>query len=272
MPSRVAEGGLRALRTAARSLRGRMRAECGKAAKAGLAGVADIVFPRVCVSCRGPVADDTGFRHLCSECRAALARIRPPACRVCGHPFWGVVEGDRTCGHCDRLVPCFGSGAAAVLLRGSARALVIELKYHGGRQVLEDMAKLVQETPHLVDHVKDAVLVPVPLHPRKQRERGYNQSHLIAIILARSAGGVTRVQPLLRRVVDTVTQTAFDRKRRQANLKNAFALASGATIVFGARYVLVDDVFTTGSTLNSCAGVLREAGVVNLDVVTFGHG
>ncbi len=272
MPSRVAEGGLRALRTAARSLHGRMRAEWGKAAKAGLAGVADVVFPRVCVSCRGPVADDTGFRHLCSECSAALARIRPPACRVCGHPFWGVVEGDRTCGHCDRLVPCFGSGAAAVLLRGSARALVIELKYHGGRQVLEDMAKLVQETPHLVDHVKDAVLVPVPLHPRKQRERGYNQSHLIAIMLARSAGGVTRVQPLLRRVVDTVTQTAFDRKRRQANLKNAFALASGATIVSGARYVLVDDVFTTGSTLNSCAAVLREAGAVNLDVVTFGHG
>lgn len=159
-----------------------------------------------------------------------------------------------------------------MLLRGSARALVIELKYRGGRQVLEDMAKLVQETPHLVDHVKDAVLVPVPLHPRKQRERGYNQSHLIAIMLARSAGGVTRVQPLLRRVVDTVTQTAFDRKRRQANLKNAFALASGATIVSGARYVLVDDVFTTGSTLNSCAAVLREAGAVNLDVVTFGHG
>lgn len=159
-----------------------------------------------------------------------------------------------------------------MLLRGSARALVIELKYHGGRQVLEDMAKLVRETPHLVDHVKDAVLVPVPLHPRKQRERGYNQSHLIAIILAHSAGGVTRVQPLLRRVVDTLTQTAFDRKRRQANLKNAFALASGATIVSGARYVLVDDVFTTGSTLNSCAGVLREAGAVNLDVVTFGHG
>lgn len=272
MPSRAADVGLRVVRSLAGSLRAR-GVESGFAmVRAGWAGVADIVFPRVCVACRGPLTDDDGFRHLCSPCGAAVARIRPPACGVCGHPFWGVVEGARTCVHCDRLAPRFGSGAAAVLLRGSARALVLELKYHGGRHVLEDMAKLARESPQIIDHVKDAVLVPVPLHPRKQRERGYNQSHLIALMLARSAGGTTCVRPLLRRIVDTVTQTAFDRKQRQANLKNAFALASGATIVSGTRYVLVDDVFTTGSTLNSCAGVLREAGAVNLDVVTFGHG
>ena len=111
-----------------------------------------------------------------------------------------------------------------------------------------------------------------PLHPRKQRERGYNQSALLATHLARAAGGGTLVEGLLRRTVDTQTQTAFDRKTRQANLKNAFALVQGASLNPDLHYILVDDVFTTGSTLNGCARVLRRAGCLNLDVVTFGHG
>jgi ComF family protein len=138
--------------------------------------------------------------------------------------------------------------------------------------VLEDMAVLIRETPGLPDYVRGAVLVPVPLHPRKERERQYNQSRLLAQLFAAAGGPGTRVAEPLRRIVDTPTQTALDRKTRQANLKNAFALRKGAGINPADRYVLIDDVFTTGSTLNACALVLRRAGGVNLDVVTFGHG
>jgi len=112
--------------------------------------------------------------------------------------------------------------------------------------------------------------VPVPLHARKARERGFNQSLLLAQALARVGGG--RVEEVLRRDVDTRSQTEFDRKTRQANLKNAFALVPGARLTPDQKYVLVDDVFTTGSTLNSCARILRRAGALNLDVVTFAHG
>jgi predicted amidophosphoribosyltransferase len=80
------------------------------------------------------------------------------------------------------------------------------------------------------------------------------------------------VEILLRRIVDTPTQTAFDRRTRMANLKNAFALAPRATLNPDHHYLLVDDVFTTGSTLNSCARTLRRAGACHLDVVTFAHG
>ncbi len=176
------------------------------------------------------------------------------------------------CVKCEGLDPAFREGRTAVLFKGAARSLVIELKYHRGLHVLEDMTEIFRRVPELIAHVRGATLVPVPLHPRKARERGYNQALLLAQALAAAAGEGARVEPLLRRVVDTQTQTAFDRRTRMANLKNAFALVRGADLNPSLHYVLVDDVFTTGSTLNSCARALRRAGAVNLDVVTFGHG
>jgi ComF family protein len=149
---------------------------------------------------------------------------------------------------------------------------VIGLKYHHGLHLLADCAALFRGAPHLLEHVRGARLVPVPLHPRKRRERGYNQSALLAAELAREAGGETTVESLLVRRIDTATQTAFDRERRRANLQNAFALAPGAPLRSFARYVLVDDVFTTGSTVNACALALRAGGGERVDVATLAHG
>ena len=234
-------------------------------------GLGDVVFPPVCVNCRGIVESGGEFRHLCGKCARLLDYVRPPHCSTCGHPFYGVVEGERMCPHCEGLAPAFREGRTTVLLKGPGRALVHELKYHRGLQVLEDMEAIFHRVPGVLELARGATLVPVPLHPRKLRERGYNQSELIAAALARAAGGAA-IEALLRREVDTVSQTHHDRRARQANLKNAFAVAAGVRISAARHYVLVDDVFTTGSTLNSCALALRRAGAVNLDVVTFGHG
>lgn len=235
-------------------------------------GLSSVVFPPNCVHCRGLVEDDAEFQHLCAKCAAEIDYVRAPHCTTCGHPFYGVVEGERLCPHCEGLAPAFNEGRTAVLLKGPGRALVHELKYHRGLHVLADVEAIFRRTTHVMELARGAILVPVPLHPRKLRERGYNQSELIAECLARAAGGGARVAQLLRRTADTVSQTHHDRRARQANLKNAFALAPGVRISAAHSYLLVDDVFTTGSTLNSCALALRRAGGLNLNVVTFGHG
>lgn len=231
----------------------------------------DVFFPRSCVDCGGMVEAGI-YRHLCVPCAGRLHVVRPPACTTCGHPFFGAIDENRLCEHCETLHPRFGEGRTAILLQGSGRSLIHALKYHGGQHVLEDIATTMRRAAGYADHVRGAVLVPVPLHPRKERERRYNQSRLLANCALQAVDGQAEVRELLIRRLDTQTQTHFDRETRRENLKNAFALAPGATINPAHRYLLVDDVFTTGSTLNSCAAVLRRGGALRLDVVTFGHG
>jgi len=142
-----------------------------------------------------------GFRHLCKKCVGQLDFVEPPHCTTCGSPFYGEVEGDRGCPNCEGLHPAFREGRTAVLFKGPARALVIELKYHRGLHVLADMEEIFRRATHVRELARGAVVVPVPLHPRKLRERGYNQAALLAEILARVAGGGARVEGLSDRVL-----------------------------------------------------------------------
>lgn len=232
----------------------------------------DLLFPRSCVQCAEPVEDESRYRFICAACSRLLTIVRPPACRRCGFPFFGKVAGDRTCPHCEELEPLFAEARTAVVMKGPARALVHQFKYHGDVHLASDMARILAQAEGLIDFARGAILVPVPLHPRKRRERGFNQSVLLAERLAALAGGEAAVWEGLARVRDTESQTHFDRKRRQRNLKNAFALRTKCDLNPRLRYVLVDDVFTTGSTLNACAAALRDGHIRHIDVITFGHG
>lgn len=244
----------------------------GESGWRGLArGLRDVLFPPSCLHC-GDVVERSPLRHVCTGCEPLIARVEAPCCPCCGHPFFGEASGERLCVHCEGLRPEFREGRTAVLFKGPARALVHELKYRHGLFALDDLATIIAENTHTAEFLRGAILVPVPLHSRKKRERGYNQGEELARTVAARLGGGTSVAELLVRVADTQTQTNLDRERRRANLKNAFALVRGASINPILRYVLIDDVFTTGSTLNACAAVLRRAGCLNVDVCTFGHG
>lgn len=177
----------------------------------------------------------------------------------------------KLCPHCTELIPLFEQGKTLFLAKGPARSIIHELKYQAGFYVLDDVRKMILNTPHFQSYFKNAIIIPVPLHATKLRERGFNQSDRIAAMLVRSTDAA-KVQKLLVRKVFTQTQTRLSRQARHQNVKNAFALAPDAVVIPEQTYILVDDVFTTGSTLNSCAAVLRKAGVTQLKVATLGHG
>ena len=232
--------------------------------------VVEIFYPRSCLHC-GDAVEHSDYQFLCSACSRELFLSKPPSCSTCGYPFFGMLAGPRICPHCTELDPLFEQGKTLFLAKGPARSIIHALKYQSGFYVLEDVKVMIAKIPSYKDYFDGAILVPVPLHPTKERERGFNQS----LVIAKSLNDATMakdLQNLLVRKVYTQTQTRLSRAARHQNVKNAFALASNAVVIPNQTYILVDDVITTGSTFNACAAALREAGATQIKVATLGHG
>ena len=231
----------------------------------------DLVFPRNCVHC-GEAVEQSPYEFICAPCANEIQPCLPPACKTCGYPFFGAVVGPKVCPHCTDLEPVFDQGKTLFIAKTIGLSLVHQLKYHAGFYLLKDLRQMVTTSGHFLDYIQNATLVPVPLHPARLRERGFNQSEKIAQMLVEATEGRSQIENLLIRRVYTQTQTRLNHAQRHQNVKNAFALAPDAVLIPEQQYILVDDVFTTGSTLNACARVLRTAGATHLNVVTIGHG
>lgn len=230
----------------------------------------DLLIPRSCVHC-AQVVDGGPYQYLCSSCARQIHFCNPPACKTCGYPYFGSITSTHKCPHCAELDPVFENGKTLFLARGPGRSLLHSLKYHQGFYVLKDLARMLQEIPHFRAFLRGAILVPVPLHPTKIRERSFNQSECIAQTLLKNSEALA-VQSILERQEFTDSQTQLDRQERLQNVKNAFALSTTARLMKNKHYIIVDDVFTTGSTLNACARTLRAAGITHLRAVAIGHG
>jgi ComF family protein len=230
----------------------------------------EVFFPRSCVHC-GDAVERSDYAFVCRACSRELFLSKPPACTTCGYPFFGMLAGPRVCPHCVELDPLFDQGKTLFLAKGPARSLIHELKYKAGFYVLRDVQRMLEQAPFYRAYFEGAILVPVPLHAAKLRERGFNQSERVADALCQGTEAQA-VANCLVRTVYTQTQTRLSRAARHQNVKNAFALADDAVVIPNQTYILIDDVFTTGSTLNACAAVLRNAGVTRLKVATLGHG
>ncbi|MBN2234961.1 MAG: ComF family protein [Opitutales bacterium] len=231
----------------------------------------DLVFPRDCLLTSEPIEPDNRFRYLGPKAARSIRWIHEPRCLQCGAPLWGCTANTPTCSHCATLDPAFEGNRSAVLLNGATRRLIHQLKYHQGHYVLHDIRRIICEAPGYLEEANDHILIPVPLHPRKLRERGFNQSAVIAQLISGLATGARTGNGLVRRI-DTESQTRLSREARIRNTRHAFATAPGFAVDPNASYILVDDVFTTGATLNACAAALWRAGARHLSCLTFGHG
>lgn len=223
-----------------------------------------ILFPKTCFSCGEDLPFGEDF-PLCAACFSQIQYPGPLICRRCGTvlPAGGA--------HCAR---CRGSKAktfkcgvirSAWLFGPQTQALIHAFKYQGysfladflGERMAQEFIKYPELTP--IDWV-----VPVPLHPKKRRVRGYNQSQLLAESFCKRTGLLLRGEVLLRQR-DTLSQARLKRAERLTNMAGAFAALPE---VKGKRILLIDDVATTGATLEGCAAALKQAGAKQVTAFT----
>lgn len=214
----------------------------------------DLFYPPRCGGCgqAGPV--------LCAACRGSVLYLQPPVCPLCG-------QSQETPGLCLSCVhrPLQVDGIRSVaIFDGTLRKAIHGLKYRNMRALAAPLGEML--TDYWRENVPAAdVLVPVPLHVRRLRERGYNQSELLAVCIGQSLG-VPVVCDVLRRSRYTLAQTRLSGAERRKNVAGAFVCAGRG--LRGKRVVLVDDVCTTGSTLEACSIALKAGGARSVWALT----
>ena len=209
----------------------------------------DLVLPVNCVVC-----GDEG-RYLCDGCEHDLPVLMRPYCYLCASP-----DAPQLCRWCFESSPRFDRARAPYRYDGPVRQMVLDLKYRGVRIAAPPMARLLaqylERNPYPVN-----VLMPVPLHPKRERRRGYNQSGLLCRELGRLTG-IPVNETSLRRAKNTAPQVEMDSPEgRRNNLARAFECSPGME---GVRVMLIDDVITTGNTMSACAEELKVSGAATV--------
>ena len=265
--------------------------------------IQDAVFPPKCLVCdafyRIPERNDYGISYnpspdepvgppsvqeqatislitsLCPDCLAKLTTVESPLCTCCGLPFNNRQGQDHYCGDCLEAGQEFGIARASLVYDPIITSIIHCFKYKGKIQLAQPLGELLLTTfirfwdPESID-----MILPVPLHPSRLRRRGFNQASLLIRnwhrIADRSSYDLSSIRiedDILIRTSPTVPQSVLGRGQRAGNIKNAFGLEGGTTIK-GEKILLIDDVYTTGATVNECGRLLFISGAQQVDVLT----
>ena len=226
--------------------------------------VAGIALPQLCPACREPV-EGSG---LCAACWTKLSFIAPPYCERLGIPFAFEAGPGLLSMEAIADPPAYGRARAAVRYDDVASTLVHALKYGDRLDVAPMMGRWMTNAGRALLAEADA-LVPVPLHWRRQWARRFNQSALLAEVMAK-VSGCSVAHRALKRTKATPQQVGLDKSARAHNVQGAFRVpAEGKAEVAGRKLVLIDDVLTSGATVDACARVLLRGGAASVDVVVF---
>ena len=256
-----------------------------------LSPVVNLIFPTKCQNCDSTVSADAATAYFCKECWQGIERFDCPCCPRCGLPYTSHPDADNKsyyeqsaaghlCGNCRDKPPSFDMTISAGRYTGALSEAIKLFKYkkkvHLGKKLTEWALKspLVEDTllnfhnPEYL-HTTHTLLIPVPLHVKRLREREFNQSAIIASVIGRRFG-IPVVANALIRHRHTRPQVELDGKERKENVVGAFSVED-RRIIEGKEIILVDDVYTSGSTVNECARVLKKNGAEKVYVMTIGR-
>ncbi len=230
-----------------------------------------LFYPAHCGLCGVGLEEQEGPEALiCSGCLEKISPLPSQHCGICSHPMEGMLR----CRNCDGRVWHLSVIVAGCRYEGAVRDLVQRFKYGRDQSLLPLLSMLMDRglEDQAISGRKFDGVIPVPLHPLREREREFNQAQLLAVPVARRLG-LPLLSPL-RRKRATSPQAGFDRRHRMENLRGAFERRSGrgGFVPEGGVLLLVDDVATTGCTLDACAAVLREAGAAEVCGIVVARG
>jgi ComF family protein len=224
----------------------------------------DTVLPPNCLACDTPVEKDGQF---CAGCFKSVNFVSDPFCRCCGVPLPYAEAGGpgRKCAACTLVPPAFTQARAALRYDDMAKRMILPLKYADHTEAVKGLALLMRRPGEPLLQAAN-VLVPVPLHVSRLRQRRFNQAALLAIELARLTGRPLGLDNLIRRRA-TAPLEGLDLAARRSELAGAIIMRPDA-VVRDKRVLLIDDVMTSGTTAHECARVLLAAGARRVDVLT----
>ncbi|MCF6179068.1 MAG: ComF family protein [Geopsychrobacter sp.] len=221
-------------------------------------GVLDLFFPAACPLCLVPLRGASS--PFCSACSATISPLPAGHCSCCALPFASTTGSSHLCADCLRRRPVYTTVSAAGLYGGALKIAVQRFKYAGSVDLDRPLGQLL--LARLPDLSGDETIIPVPLHPARLRQRGYNQSLLLARVLAHKLRFPLE-HSLLQRNIDGHSQQGLSAKARAINLASAFS-AQGP--LQGRSFLLIDDVMTTGATVGACTTALLKAGATAVRV------
>lgn len=222
----------------------------------------DFLLPPLCIGCDQTVTEN---QTLCASCWQEIDFIVPPCCLQCGLPFDFEVDGEALCGQCHAEPPSYERARSAFIYNDASKGIILRLKHadqiHPAPALAKWMARAGKELLEDVD-----MIMPVPLHRWRLLKRRYNQSALLAGVIGKHTG-INVVMDGLVRTKPTPSQGRMNRKQRYKNVKNAFSVRPGVQVK-GQKILLIDDVMTSGATVDACAHRLKVEGASMVNVLT----
>ena len=223
------------------------------------------VYPPTCMACNQWLALNNKQHEmwLCHRCKELFEPIKNPICNICGVPMENPVP---TCSSCNGKNFSFSFNHATFTYDDILRDVLLDLKFNNKKNIAHGLGKLWAEKICYSKCITDSVFIPLPMHKKKQKERGFNQAEILSTELSKQLK--TPTLSLLQRSIDTPPQAGLHPKLRAENVKDVFVVKNNLKLDSSINYIIIDDIYTTGASLNECAKTLKKAGANHVSCMT----